>query len=107
MNLTPIEREIIVLKSVNETVDEIVNYEVIKMVGVDPYSQIRFNSITHQRFFNIILLDFLSPIDQKLIGTEKQLCLKFVEEVICQEPMFNINNSIQELNNAVKEFMEW
>ena len=55
MPYSDIEKEIIFLKAIQELIDEMVNYEVLNLSRKDPDSEIRFESITHQMFFNISL----------------------------------------------------
>ena len=105
MNFSGAEREVIFLKAVKELIDEMVNYEVFDLNGSDPESQIMFHSITHQRFFNIILVDFLSRSDKKVIG-EQQSYLGAIQS-ICQNPSFNEGNSIESLSCATDEFVTW
>lgn len=105
MIFSDIEREVIFLKAVKELIDEMVNCQVLKITGSDPESQIVFHSITHQRFFNIILVDFLSCSDKKVIG-EQQSYLGAIQS-ICQNPSFNEGNSIESLLFATNEFIDW
>ncbi|MEH1959122.1 MAG: hypothetical protein V7L05_04375 [Nostoc sp.] len=105
MNFSNTEREVIFLKAVKEFIDEMVNYEVFDLNGSDPESQIMFHSITHQRFFNIILVDFLSRSDKKVIG-EQQSYLAAIQS-ICQNPSFNDDDSISNLAFATDEFIGW
>ena len=105
MNFSEIEKEVIFLKAVNELINLMLNYEVLSIVGNDPDSEIRFNSITHQKYFNIILVDFLSCSDKKVIG-EEQSYLSAIQS-ICERPNFNENNSIESLKYATKDFVAW
>jgi len=105
MNFSSVEREVIFLKAVKELIHEMVNYEVFDLTGSDSESQIMFHSITHQRFFNIILVDFLSCSDKKVIG-EQQSYLGALQS-ICQNPSFNEGDSIKNLSFATDEFVSW
>ena len=105
MTFTDIEKEIIFLKAVQELIDEMVNYEVLEVTGNDPGSEIRFKSLIHQRFFNIILVDFLSQSDKNVMG-EKLSYLGAVRK-ICENPNFNVTGSIDSLEEACQEFTEW
>lgn len=105
MNFSKIEKEVIFLKAVKELIDSMVNYEVMNLGGSDPDSEIRFSSITHQKYFNIILVDFLSRSDRKVIG-EEQSYLGAIQS-ICESPNFNENNSINSLKSATEEFISW
>jgi len=100
-----IEKEIIFLKAVQELIDEMVNHELLKVTGEDPHSEIRFKSSTHQRFFNIILVDFLSQSDKNVMG-EKLSYLGAIRR-ICEAPHFNVEGSIGNLTKSSSEFSEW
>ena len=99
------EKEIIFLKAVQELIDEMVNYEVLDLIGEDPHSKIRFKSSTHQRFFNIILVDFLSRSDKIVIG--EHLSYLGAIKKICENPHFNVDGAVDVLSAATKEFTEW
>jgi hypothetical protein len=105
MKFNNTEKEVIFLKAIKELIDDMVNYEVVKLLGDDPHSEIRFNSMTHQKYFNIILLDFLSCSDKKVLG--EQLSYLGVLQAICQSPNFDKNNSINNLTISTKEFVKW
>ena len=105
MKFTPIEKEVIILKAVTELIDYMVNFEVFNLLGDDPHSSIGFRTMTHQKYFNIILVDFLSCFDEKKLG-EKQSYLDAIR-TICQFPNFNKNNSIKNLKNSAEEFIIW
>ena len=105
MSFSQIEREVIFLIAVKKLIDEMVNYEIFDLKGDDPESQIMFHSITHQRFFNIILVDFLSCSDKKVIG-EQQSYLSAIRS-ICQNPSFNQSESINSLVIATDKFIHW
>lgn len=98
-----IEEEVVFLKSAYDLINEMVNYEMVKLLGDDPHSEIRFNSMTHQKYFNIILLDFLSEISI----SEKRLSNLEALQVICGAPNFNVRGSIRYLDLTVKEFVAW
>mgnify|MGYP001576243889 FL=1 len=81
MKLNNTEIEVIFLKAIKELIDAMVNYEVIELLGDNPHSEIRFRSSTHQKYFNIILLDFLSLSDEKILG--KKLLYPYALQSIC------------------------
>jgi len=70
-------------------------HEVLYLLVDDPHSEVRFKSMTHQKYFNIILLDFLSCSDKKVLS-EQQSYLGAIK-AICKSPNFNKNNSIKNL----------
>jgi hypothetical protein len=105
MKFTNTEKEVIFLKAINELIDSMVNHEVLDLLGDDLYSETRFRSMTHQKYFNIILLDLLSCSDKKVLG-EQQSYLGAMK-AICQSPNFNKDNSIKDLTISTQEFVNW
>jgi hypothetical protein len=103
--ISNIEQEIIILKAVKELIDSMVNYEMMSLVGNDPDSNILFNSSTHQRFFNIVLVDFLSRTDRK--APIKQTSYLGAMKDISEGPSFNVNDSIRPLHEATHRFIAW
>lgn len=105
MKFTNTEKEAIFLKAINELIDSMVNYEVLDLLGNSPHCNISFKSMTHQKYFNIILLDFLSCSDKKVLS-EQQSYLGAIR-AICKSPNFNKDNSIKNLTIATQEFVNW
>lgn len=105
MKSSDIEQEVIILKASKELIDTMVNFEMMSLYGNDPDSNILFKSVTHQKFFNIILVDFLSCTDRK--GPIKQTSyLEGLQKVVAN-PHFNMKNSVNDLEIAVKDFRDW
>ncbi|MDP2720148.1 MAG: hypothetical protein Q8P44_10070 [Dehalococcoidia bacterium] len=100
-----IEQEVIILKAVKELIDSMVNFELMSLLGNDPDSNILFESSTHQMFFNIILVDFLSCTDQK--GPIKPTSYLGGLREIVNNPYFDENNSVHNLKVATQEFKDW
>lgn len=105
MKFNDTEREIIFLKAVKELIDEMVNFEIGNVIGCDPHSQFQFSSMTHQKFFNIILVDFLSCSDKNVLG-EQSTYLSALKSV-CESPKFEKDNSVESLKKYVTDFIEW
>ncbi len=105
MKLKNIEKEVVYLLVTKKLIDEMVNFEMVKLYQNDPHSEIRFNTMTHRKFFNILLVDFLSCTDNKVIGEEKPYLKCLLS--ICNNPSFDKNNSISALTNSVKCFKNW
>jgi hypothetical protein len=105
MILKNIEKEIIYLLAIKQFIDEMVNFEVINPLGEGPEVEVHFKSMTHQKFFNIILVDFLSCADAQILG-EKQPYLRALAS-ICENPSFNQNNSIENLKKSTQNFRDW
>ncbi len=100
-----IEQEVIILKAVIELINSMVNFELMSLLGNDPDSEIAFKGYTHQRFFNIILVDFLSCTDKK--GPIKQTSYLGGLREIVNNPCFDENNSVHNLKVATQEFTDW
>ena len=100
-----IEQEIIILKAAKELIDSMVNFSLMSLEGNDPDSNILFKEYTHQRFFNIILVDFLSRTDKK--GPIKQTSYLGGLREIVNNPCFDENNSVHNLKVATKDFKDW
>lgn len=105
IRLNAIEEEVILLKAIKEIIDSMVNLEVLELKGSDPDTEISFQSITHQRFFNIILVDFLSQTDKGAFV--RQTSYLGALRLISQNPSFNTNNSVALLREATHEFVDW
>lgn len=100
-----VEQEVIILKAVIELINSMVNFEVLSIEGNDPESNIVFKSSTHQRFFNIILVDFLSCTDKR--GPVKPISYLGGLREIINNPCFDENDSVRNLNVATQEFKDW
>jgi hypothetical protein len=105
MTLNDIEEEVILLKAVKELIDSMVNFEMLDLYGHDPESSILFETMTHQRFFNIVLVDFLSRTDKKAFI--KQTSYLGALKKISKSPHFDVNGSVASLSKATYEFADW
>lgn len=105
MPFTDIEEEVVFLKAVHDLIGSMVNYEVLSVVGTDPDSNILFRTMTHQRFFNITLVDFLSMTD-KAAPTRRKSYLGALR-AIAVSPHFDVRGSVWALREACEEFAAW
>lgn len=105
MGLIDIEEEVILLKAIEELIDSMVNFEVLELKGSDPDSNILFRSMTHQRFFNIILVDFLSRTDKRAFV--KQTSYLGALKLISKTPNFDIDGSVTPLSEATRALVNW
>jgi len=100
-----IEKEVIVLESVCDHIDRMVNFSLLELLGNDPQSQILSKDTNQQKLFYILLADFLSVADRRgPIG--KTSFLGGLSDV-CADPQFSINRSEVELKEAVECFRNW
>jgi hypothetical protein len=105
MQLNNIEEEVIFLNAIMDMINSMVNFEMLALYGADPHSEIRFETITHQRFFNIALVDFLSRTDKR--SPVKQDSYLGALMAIVSNPNFNVNCSMSSLRDAVSAFFDW
>jgi len=105
MKLNSVESEVVFLKAIKEIIDSMVNFEMLSLLGSDPDSEIRFKTSTHQRFFNIALVDFLSTSDKK--APVKQTSYLGALRAISAQPSFNTYDSINALRGATDTFVYW
>ena len=92
MKFTAIEQEVIFLTASNESIGSMVNHNVLKLSEGDNGAQAMFETSIHQRFFNIILVDFLSRSAEEVTGDKISSLDALVE--ICKKPSFNQHNSV-------------
>lgn len=105
LELTPIEEEVAFLKSTLDAINSMVNLEVLSLYGTDPDSSIRFATRTHQQFFNIALVDFLSRTDKK--APVKQTSYLGALRQITESPNFSVNDSVAPLRTRTSDFVAW
>lgn len=105
MKFTEIEQEVIFLKSTTASIGTMVNYQVLQLREGADRTQAVFKTSIHQRFFNIVLVDFLSPTACKVTGDTKS-CMDALA-TICEKPNFNERNSAKLLKQAVTAFKKW
>ena len=111
---TKTEQEVIVLKAVWEQIDEMVNYEMFVKLSRTDDVELRFNTMTHQRLFNILLVDFLSEPRTWPFGLTKppsgasksERSLLFHLKRICDDPKLNPTGS-DILRLPLEAFMQW
>ena len=103
--LTDTEAEVVLLKGTTELIDSMVNFELFDVAGTDPDSQIIFRTATHQRFFNIALVDFLSQTDKK--APISQTTYLGALRTVSKHPSFDVGGSVQALRQATLAFAGW
>ena len=105
MKFTAIEQEVIFLTASNESIGSMVNHNVLKLSEGDNGAQAIFKTSIHQRFFNILLVDFLSRSAEEVTGDKISPLDALVK--ICEKPSFNQHNSVKSLRRAVTAFKKW
>lgn len=105
LELTLIEEEVAFLKATLDAINSMVNFEVLSLHGSDPDSSILFATRTHQQFFNIALVDFLSRTDKK--APVKQTSYLGALRQIAEAPAFSINDSVAALRANTSDLAAW
>jgi hypothetical protein len=100
-----IEVEVIFLRAITDLIDSMVNFAVFQVVGMSPDANILFHTSTHQKLFNILLVDLLSTSDKRLVG--RQVSYLDALRGICNQPSFDVASSIANLRSAVASFTDW
>ena len=103
--LTQADAEVMLLKVIKELIDSIVNFEVFSLIGEEPAGEVRFFSLTHQKYFNLVLVDFLSTTD-KDAPIQPTTYLNGLRTII-DRPQFNVDNSVLPLRTSATEFIAW
>ncbi|HTW45003.1 MAG TPA: hypothetical protein VMD58_05610 [Acidobacteriaceae bacterium] len=107
LNLTPLEKEIVTLKAVLDMINDMVNHETMMFYLDGSDSSIAFKTMTHAKFFNIILVDLLSK-PKELFSDDKDYIERLTD--ICENPLTDNprrNDDIQMLKDAVNAFDTW
>ena len=100
-----IEQEVILLRSVYDHINGMVNHLLLDVLGEDPNSEVKFKDIPHHRLFFILLVDFLSTTDGS--GPIKKTSFLQGLSDVCDAPQFTVDGSENELKDAVLHFRDW
>jgi hypothetical protein len=102
--LNTIETEAVMLLAVYELIDSMANRALLDIFE-GPIAEIRFKDWIHARFFNLMLVDLLSPTDKDAPVSRKT----YLESLnfICESPCFDRNNSVGSLKQSVTNFRSW
>lgn len=103
---TDLEYEIIGLKVAVDTIDSMVNHQMLEFLGTSPAMETRFPNNPHQKLFYILLTDFLSrKTEASLLPGE----LSVLEQlgVIVSDPAFEKDESAAKLKSAHKALSDW
>jgi hypothetical protein len=110
---TAIEREVIVLKAVTDLIDDMVNYEMFVKLTNTRDTQLTFNTMTHKRLFNVLLVDMLSKPNKDHFGlpsfptNASGSAATFLHylRLIGENPLLNTNGAA--LMTPVEDFATW
>lgn len=110
---TDLEREVIVLKAVTDLIDDMVNYEMFVKFTCTSDMNLKFNTMTHQRLFNVLLVDMLSRPKQDHFGfpafpadaSGSAETFLYYLRLISQNPLLNTIGTT--LTDPVEVFATW
>ena len=91
MELNSIEKEVILLNSIIDSINECINYSLFKLNG-NEQKVVMLHTKVCQSFFYIQLVDFLSPMENSITGKRKNSL----------DTLFEISNNLQ-LNRKYKK----
>lgn len=94
------KKEVLALKASLWAINEMVNNAIMTISYNDPDSSIMFQTSSDQRYFNIILLDFLNA---KIFGIEKN-CIEVLDDIL-NEP--KLSSEVSFLSKTLEEFKDW
>jgi hypothetical protein len=103
--MTRTEEEVILLKAVTELIDSMVNHELLEILGSDPDCQVMFKTMTHHKYFNIVLVDFLSRTDRR--ASVRQTSYLGALRSISDTPSFDVSRSVTLLAESTRSFTDW
>ena len=114
MAYTKTEQEVIVLKAAWEMIHEMVNFEIFEKLNRVKNTNLMFKTATHQRVFNVLLVDFLSqprnwPFDLPSPphnAAKSERCILFLLKRICDEPQLNRDGG-DLLRTPLDAFQQW
>ncbi len=112
-DFTKTEQEIIVLKAVWELIDEMVNYEMFEKLSQTADVHLTFRTATHQRLFNILLVDLLSQPNKRFglsrsstRALQSEPSVLFPLKEVCDNPMLNVSGG-RVLQQPLNSFLLW
>lgn len=113
-HFTKTEQEVIVLKAIWEMISEMVNYEIFDKLQRTDEVQLMFKSVTCQRLFNVLLVDFLSQPKKWPFGlamppqsvSKSERNLLFHLKKISEDPKLNPAGG-NALKSPLESFMQW
>jgi hypothetical protein len=112
--LTEVEQEVIILKTIWDLIDDMVNYTLFQRLTKTDDVTLNFHDSVHARLFNILLVDFLSLPSREFTGlpsppkgaNETNRSLLFHLSRVCERPQLNPGGALM-LRAALEDFTGW
>lgn len=105
-NYSDLEFEVIGLKVALDTIDSLVNRQMLDFLDSGKNIEIHFPTEPHQKLFYIILTDFLSRNTDTSLLKDDVSCMEQLGRLVSQ-PLLVIGESAVNLKNAHDVFSEW
>lgn len=106
INYTDLEYEIIGLKATIDTIDSMVNREMLQIYGPSDKTEALFPDDIHQKLFYILLSDFLSKNTEHSLMRDRASCMDQLQGVV-RNPSFKADSTVMSLSKACKTFSAW
>jgi len=103
-NLNDCEKEVIMLNSIIDSIDECVNNSIFDLIGEEK-KQIMFETNYNQNYFNIQLVDFFSETKNSITNMNEN-SLDFLERLLIS-PQLNNKIEYRLFQNSVKIMKNW
>ncbi len=100
-----LDREVIVLQAVVESIHSMVNHEILNFSPGTEAIQTTFKSATRRAFFNVLFADMLEDVDPDLIGANGSLLANLRE--IADDPQLGGKEVATQLITAVAALLQW
>lgn len=102
---TDMEFEVISLDVALTTINSMANWLVLELYGHDDAKELKFPTETHQKYFYVILLDFISEVNGLFTGADIT-CMDLLGRITAR-PQLEIDNSAKSLQAAHSAFKAW
>src|ERR1700689_5542944 len=104
-SLGKVETEVVVLLAIYELIDSIVHKGILDLFEGAETSEVRFKDGVHARYFNLVLVDLLSLTDKDGPVVQRSYIGALLE--ICEDPSFNVGNSVLPLRGFAQAARDW
>jgi hypothetical protein len=102
---SPQELETIILLSIIEDLDKMLSRRIFDVLGSDNNAEIKFHTEIQQYYFEIILVDFISPFDKTIISNGKS-SIEYLYD-ICNKSAFGVSNATNLIKPSIDKFSNW
>ena len=104
-SLSKVETEVVMLLAIYELIDSIAHRGLLDFFEGPETSEVRFKDGVHAQYFNLVLVDLLSLTDKDGPVVQRSYIGALAE--ICEDPSFNVGDSILPLRDATQAFRSW